>query len=45
MKKVEKIITVSHWGNINVEGFYKIANEGAKLVGEYGRVDYSPYKP
>lgn len=44
-KKVTQKIEVSHWGNIAVEGFYKLANEGAKLVGEYGRVDYSPHKP
>jgi oligosaccharyltransferase complex subunit alpha (ribophorin I) len=28
-----------------IDGFYKLKNEGALLTGEYGRVDYSPYKP
>lgn len=28
-----------------IDGSYKLANEGALLTGEYGRVDYSPYKP
>ena len=37
-------IKVSNWGNIAIEGFYKIKNEGAEFIGEYGRVDYSPYK-
>ena len=33
---------MSHWGNIVIDGAYKLANEGALLTGEYGRVDYSP---
>eukprot|EP00340_Litonotus_pictus_P001748 CAMPEP_0170516410 /NCGR_PEP_ID=MMETSP0209-20121228/2625_1 /TAXON_ID=665100 ORGANISM="Litonotus pictus, Strain P1" /NCGR_SAMPLE_ID=MMETSP0209 /ASSEMBLY_ACC=CAM_ASM_000301 /LENGTH=425 /DNA_ID=CAMNT_0010801277 /DNA_START=227 /DNA_END=1501 /DNA_ORIENTATION=+ len=37
---VEKIHEVSHWGNIAVEEKYQIENIGAKLVGEFGRVDY-----
>jgi len=39
-KSVEKTIEVSHWGYISIEAFYKIANEGAQIVGEYSRVDY-----
>ncbi len=31
---------VSHWGNIAVEERYQIENIGAKLEGEFGRVDY-----
>jgi oligosaccharyltransferase complex subunit alpha (ribophorin I) len=31
---------VSHWGNIAVEDKYQIENIGAKLEGEFGRVDY-----
>jgi oligosaccharyltransferase complex subunit alpha (ribophorin I) len=31
---------VSHWGNIAVEDKYQIENIGAKLDGEFGRVDY-----
>jgi hypothetical protein len=38
------MIKVSHWGNIVIDGSYKLANEGALLTGEYGRVDYSPFK-
>lgn len=37
---VEKIHEVSHWGNIAVEERYQIENVGAKLIGEFGRVDY-----
>ena len=36
----EKIFEVSHWGNIAVEERFQIENVGAKLVGEFGRVDY-----
>ena len=35
-----KIIEVSHWGNIAIEERYQIENVGAKLEGEFGRVDY-----
>ena len=38
------MIKVSHWGNIVIDGSYKLANEGALLTGEYGRVDYYPFK-
>ena len=38
--EVEKIHEVSHWGNIAVEEKYQIENVGAKLMGEFGRVDY-----
>ncbi len=34
---------VSHWSNINVEDKYQIENIGAKLEGEFGRVDYDDY--
>ena len=37
---VEKIHEVSHWGNIAVEERYQIVNVGAKLIGEFGRVDF-----
>jgi len=43
LKEVTKTIEVSHWGNIAVEETYLIKNEGAKLVGEYSRVDYNDY--
>ena len=35
-----KIVEVSHWGNIAIEERYKVQNIGAKLEGEFGRVDY-----
>jgi len=35
-----KIFEVSHWGNIAIEERYQIENVGAKLDGEFGRVDY-----
>ena len=34
---------VSHWGNIAVEDKYQIQNIGAKIEGEFGRVDYDTY--
>lgn len=35
----EKVVDVSHWGSINVEEKIEILNKGARLKGEYGRVD------
>jgi oligosaccharyltransferase complex subunit alpha (ribophorin I) len=40
-KEVTKVIEVSHWGNINIQEFYKLANEGAAFKGEYSKVDFS----
>lgn len=37
----EKVIDVSHWGNINIEERFNLLNSGAKHVGEFGRVDFS----
>ena len=34
---------VSHWGNIAVTEDYQIENIGAKLDGEFGRIDYNTY--
>ena len=34
---------ISHWGNIAVEERYQMENIGAKLDGEFGRVDYDDY--
>jgi len=34
---------ISHWGNIAVEEKYQVENIGAKLEGEFGRVDYDDY--
>lgn len=38
-----KTYQVSHWGNIAVTEEYKIANIGAELTGEFGRLDYDEY--
>ena len=35
-----KTFQVSHWGNIAVTEEYQIENIGAKLIGEFGRIDY-----
>lgn len=40
-KEVTKVFEISHWGNINIQEFYKLANEGATFKGEYSRVDFS----
>lgn len=40
-KQVTKTIEVSHWGNILIEESYSIANEGATLTGEFGRVAFN----
>jgi len=45
LKKATKSIEISHWGNIAIETSYKLANEGANLTGEFGRVDYNKYNP
>jgi oligosaccharyltransferase complex subunit alpha (ribophorin I) len=36
----QKIVEVSHWGNIAIEERFQVENVGAKLEGEFGRVDY-----
>jgi oligosaccharyltransferase complex subunit alpha (ribophorin I) len=35
-----KTFQVSHWGNIAVTEEYQLENIGAKLIGEFGRIDY-----
>eukprot|EP01017_Pseudomicrothorax_dubius_P041288 TRINITY_DN6585_c0_g2_i2.p1 TRINITY_DN6585_c0_g2~~TRINITY_DN6585_c0_g2_i2.p1 ORF type:complete len:461 (-),score=143.39 TRINITY_DN6585_c0_g2_i2:160-1542(-) len=42
-KNVTRTVQVSHWGNIAVEDFLRISNEGANLTGEYSRVDYNSW--
>ena len=36
----KKTFQVSHWGNIAVTEEYQLENIGAKLIGEFGRIDY-----
>jgi hypothetical protein len=38
-----KTFTVSHWGNIAVDEHFDLENVGAKLKGEFSRVDYDYY--
>ena len=37
---MERLIEVSHWGNIAVEETYDMAHSGAKLKGSFSRYDY-----
>ena len=36
----KKTFQISHWGNIAVTEEYQLENIGAKLIGEFGRIDY-----
>ncbi len=38
--EVEKIIEVSHWGNVGITENYKIINKGPSLKGEFSRVTF-----
>ena len=40
--EVEKIIEISHWGNIAITEFYKLKNTGPELKGEFSRIDFDP---
>ena len=39
--KVERRIEVSHWGNVAIDEFYSLVNDGAVLKGEFDRLDYN----
>ncbi len=43
---VEKVIEVSHWGNLAIEEHYDLRHDGAQLKGPFSRFDYSknPYQ-
>jgi oligosaccharyltransferase complex subunit alpha (ribophorin I) len=43
--KVDRLIEISHWGNIAVEENYDVRHDGARLKGEFSRLDYArnPY--
>jgi oligosaccharyltransferase complex subunit alpha (ribophorin I) len=43
MNHASKTYQVSHWGNIAVTEDYQMENIGAKLDGEFGRIDYNQY--
>jgi oligosaccharyltransferase complex subunit alpha (ribophorin I) len=40
-----RTIEISHWGNINVDEHFELANLAAGIKGEFGRVDYNQYNP
>lgn len=40
LTEASKTFTVSHWGNIGVDEYFNMENVGAKLKGEFSRVDY-----
>ena len=44
LTEATKTVTVSHWGNINVDEHFELENVGAKLKGEFSRVDYDYYR-
>uniref|UniRef100_A0A8R1DFK8 Dolichyl-diphosphooligosaccharide--protein glycosyltransferase subunit 1 n=1 Tax=Caenorhabditis japonica TaxID=281687 RepID=A0A8R1DFK8_CAEJA len=37
---VERLIEVSHWGNIAVEEYIELVHKGAELEGTFSRIDY-----
>jgi oligosaccharyltransferase complex subunit alpha (ribophorin I) len=37
---VEKVIELSHWGNVAITENYKTVNTGPSLKGEFSRVTY-----
>jgi len=37
---VERIIEISHWGNIAVEEYIEVVHKGAKLKGSFSRLDF-----
>lgn len=40
VKKLNRWIEVSHWGNVAVEEDLEVVHHGAKVVGEWSRLDY-----
>jgi oligosaccharyltransferase complex subunit alpha (ribophorin I) len=42
--EVKRTITLSHWRGINIEEEYKLLNKISALEGEFGRLDFSPWK-
>lgn len=41
VSKVERLVEVSHWGNIAVEEQYDVKHGGAEFEGEFSRSEYS----
>ena len=40
LTEASKTIHVSHWGFISVDEYFSLENIGAKLKGEFNRVDF-----
>jgi oligosaccharyltransferase complex subunit alpha (ribophorin I) len=41
VSSVERIVEVSHWGNLAIEEHYDLRHDGAQLKGPFSRYDYS----
>jgi oligosaccharyltransferase complex subunit alpha (ribophorin I) len=41
---VEREIEISHWGNVAVEEYFDVKNDGAKLKGEFSRLDHQTHQ-
>ena len=44
LSEATKTLQVSHWGNILVDEYFALENIGAKLKGEFSRVDFEYYR-
>ena len=44
LTEASKTLTVSHWGNILVDEWFALENIGAKVKGEFSRVDFEYYR-
>ncbi|KAL9654575.1 hypothetical protein ABK040_006639 [Willaertia magna] len=41
ISSLDRIVEISHWGNLAIEEHYEIKHGGAKLVGAFSRYEYS----
>jgi oligosaccharyltransferase complex subunit alpha (ribophorin I) len=39
LKEAQRTISVSHWGNIQVDEHFRVENSGPKVKGRYSRID------
>lgn len=39
LKEATRRVSISHWGNIQIDEFFKLENIGAKVKGQYSRYD------
>lgn len=44
LTEAERVINLSHWGNIHVDDHFFLRNAGAKVAGEWSRVDFDKSK-